>query len=121
MKYKTTIEIVSDAENKAEALEIVGEYLSGNLVTGVDMKCGTRPVTAYKRAVLSVLIITLLISAGVVATSHVKTNQGFINNLSGIGAVQPPLKTSELAAKDKEFKKKWDAKQMDEALNLIKK
>ena len=37
VKFKTTIEISSEAENKNEAMEIVGEYLAGYLSSGVDM------------------------------------------------------------------------------------
>ena len=57
MKYKTTIEIVADAGDKSEAMEIAGEYLSGNLISGVRMKCRTNPVYVSKvRAAASAMV-----------------------------------------------------------------
>lgn len=121
MRYKTTIEIVSEAENKAEALEIVGEYLSGNIVSGIDMKCGTKRMTPYKSIVISVVAVSLLLTIGVLASAHMKTRQTSIGGIYGIDAVQPPLKTSSVDDKSANFKKEWKAKHTSEALNRIRK
>jgi len=38
-----------------------------------------------------------------------------------MAAVQPPLKTSNVSAKDAKFRQEWEARQTREALDLIKK
>jgi len=48
MKYQTVIKILTDAESEHEATDIAGEFLRGNLETGVRMKCYTRPVKSYQ-------------------------------------------------------------------------
>ena len=40
MKYRTVIEVVTEAKDKSEAIEIVGEYLSGDILSGVQMTVG---------------------------------------------------------------------------------
>lgn len=120
MKYKTTIEIVSEAENKAEALEIVGEYLSGNIVSGIDMKCATKRVLPYKKIIVSVVALTILLSIGILSTAQVKSGKPFIAGISSLDAVQLPLKTQAVKDKETGFKKAWNAKQVSEALNRIK-
>ena len=48
MKYQTVIKILSDADSEHEAIDIAGEFLRGNLETGVEMKCYTRPTKTYR-------------------------------------------------------------------------
>lgn len=120
MKYKTTIEIVSEAENKNEAIEIVGEYLGGNLVSGVDMKCRTNPIQPYNKNMLSVVVISLLVTIGGFSMTQLRPSIGSIQGTSTNSAIQPPLKTAETEKKDAEFKKEWQSKQIDKALSFIK-
>ncbi len=120
MKYKTVIEISSEADNKNEAMEIVGEYLSGNLTSGVDMRCRTKPVISYKKPLIGVALASVMLIIGLFSFTHLPSTKNFVGNLTGISAVQPTLKTSEASQKEK-FKKEWEKKQMNEALNLIKK
>ena len=120
MKYKTTIEIVSEAENKNEAMEIVGEYLSGNIFSGVDMKCATKRAHDYKNTI-AVTVVGILVVLGVVSLLQVKPSQGFVPAITGISAIQPPLKTSIADKKNMEFKKEWQAIRDKEALDYIKK
>ncbi|MFA5145980.1 MAG: hypothetical protein WC515_01160 [Candidatus Omnitrophota bacterium] len=121
MKYKTVIEITSDAENKSEALEIVGEYLSGNLVSGVDMKCKTKPVAAARIALTSVVIAALLVTAGLISGNQLRPSKNFAAGICGLDAVQPPLKTACDKDRHAEFKKAWNERQTSEALAHIRK
>lgn len=120
MKYKTTIQIVTEAENKKEASEIAGEYLSGNLVSGVDMKCFTRPLSADTRNAVGVVAILLLVAVGSIVLLNIRPSRNIGRSTAGIDAIQPPLKTSLAAATYADFKKEWEAKRTKEALNYIK-
>lgn len=120
MKFKTKIEITSEAANKNEALEIVGEYLSGYLTSGVDMKCYTRPVSTAAKPIISVITVSLLLFIGFLSLSQIKSSKHSIGNVSTINAVQAPLRTSP-AMKEYGFKKAWETKQAKEALNHLKK
>ena len=48
MKYETVIKLLTDAESEHEAVDIAGEFLRGNIETGVSMKCFTKPVKPYR-------------------------------------------------------------------------
>lgn len=122
MRYKTTIEITSEAEDKNEALEIVGEYLLGNIVSGIDMKCQTKQVNIYKKTTIGLVVVILMLTIGAVSFLHIKPAQRFAATFAGINAVQPPLKTSRIDDKHVEFKKSWDTRQTTTALqHIIKK
>lgn len=120
MKFKTTIEIISEAENKNEAMEIVGEYLAGYLSSGVDMRCSTNSVSSHKKGIISIIAISLLLTVSILSIGHIKPAKNFIGTVPLFNAVQPPLKTSSDANKG-EFKKKWEARHTREALTHIKK
>jgi hypothetical protein len=116
MKYKTTINIVSEARNRDEAIDIVEEYLSGNIRSGVDMKCATGPErTAVK--VTCAVALSLVIVGVIIFPIHLKTPQLMVPNVSAISAVQAPLKTDR---KNVEFKKEWETRQTKEAIEYIK-
>ena len=123
MKYRTIIEIKTDAEDKDEAMEIVGDYLSGNLISGVEMKCVTGPVSRINKNLLSIVLIFSLFSAVLVsAIFMVKPSNHIFSRVSCINAIQPPLKTSNATlSRDSDFKKEWEAKQQKQALDHIKK
>ena len=118
MRFKTVIKIVSDAKDKSEALDLVEDYLSGNISSGVDMKCATRPVySAAKMA--GVAAISLVAIIGIIFASNIKHPQDILQRLPGVSAVQPPLKTSSAAKTGAEFKKEWQDRQTKEALDRI--
>lgn len=122
MKYKTRIVIVSEAGNKNEAIEIVGEYLSGNLVSGVEMKCLTMPVRKYNKYILSTAAVLLLILIPLFSALCPKHSQNSASGIGGSDAIQVPLTTSIIdARKDMEFRRAWQDKETIEALKLIKK
>ncbi len=120
MQYKTVIEVVTEAENKGEAIEIVGEYLSGHIATGVDMKYSTRPIHGVTKSVITITALTVLIIVGVISAFHIKPSLNIVSSISGINAVQPRLKTSITDANNSEFKKEWKKAETREALNRIK-
>lgn len=120
MKYKTNIEIMSDAANKDEAMEIVGDYLSGNIASGIDMKYATRPVRFYNNSTTKVLMVGLLVTIGFFSGVKAKPQQNFSINTCQMAAVTPPLKTSEANKNDTGFKKEWQNKHTTEAINYIK-
>lgn len=117
MRFKTTIQLISNAQDKGEALDLVEEYLAGNIVSGVDMKCVTKPV--YRSNVVGVVTISLAIVAGILVGSHIRQPQCMIQTIPGASAVQSPLKTSDTAGSNPEFKKEWQDRQNKEALDQI--
>ena len=119
MRFKTTIKILTEAQNRNEAVEIVDEYLSGNLMSGVDMRCSTKPVTS-KAKIAGVLMVSIAIIAGVFFTTQVREPQNLFRNTSGVSAMQPPLNTSPTDKKSADFKEKWETRQLSEALDYIK-
>ncbi len=121
MKYKTNIEITSDAVNKDEAMEIVGEYLSGNIASGIDMKYATRPVRFYNNSAAKIAIVALLMTIGFFSGVKAKPQLNFTSNICQMAAVTPPLKTSAANKNDISFKREWQEKQSSEAISFIKK
>ena len=121
MKYKTNIEITSDATNKDEAMEIVGDYLSGNITSGIDMKYATRPVRFYNNPAAKVVAVALLMTMVFFSGVKAKPQQNFAMNMCQVAAVTPPLKTSDANKNDMSFKKEWQEKQTTESINFIKK
>jgi hypothetical protein len=119
MRFKTVIKLTSDAQDKGEALELVEEYLAGNIVSGVDMKCVTKPVYS-KVKIAGVAALSLAIAVGIFVISYVKQPQNVLPTISGVDAVQPLLKTSNIAQKSLGFKKDWQDRQTKEALEQIR-
>ncbi len=120
MKYKTKIEITSDAMNKDDAMEIVGDYLSGNITSGIDMKYATRPVHFYNNPAAKVVAVALLMTMGFFSGVKAKPQQSFSVNMCQMATVTPPLKTSNANKDNMRFKKEWQDKQTTEAINYIK-
>lgn len=119
--YKTNIEITSEAENKDEAMEIVGDYLSGNIISGIDMRCTTKPVRFYNTTAAKAAVVLLLVTLGFLSGVKTQPNYQPAAGLCQIAAVQPPLKTSDSNKNGQQFKKEWEEKQTRQALNFIKK
>jgi hypothetical protein len=121
-KYKTKIEITAPATNKDEAMEIVGDYLSGNIMSGIDMKYSTKQVRFYDHSATKILAVVLLIGIGFLFSVKTSPQAPHLNIATcQMAAVQPPLKTSNASTDDAKFKKEWEEKQTREALNFIKK
>ena len=121
IKYKTSIQITSEASNKDEAMQLVDDYLSGNIMSGIEMKCTTKPVRFYNNITAKITAVMLLVTIGFL--SGIKTQPGYklAVGTCQMAAVQPPLKTSTANKSDLTFKKEWEEKQTREALDFIKK
>ncbi len=120
MRYRTTIEIVSEAKDKLEAAEVAGEYLSGNVMSGIKMKCATKPAINKARNIVGVLAISFIFIVTAVCVAYVKPAQVLPHAISVNDAIQPPLKTSDTNKKSADFKKDWQDKQNKAAMNFIK-
>lgn len=117
MRYKTVIEVETDAKTRNEALEIVDDYLAGNLVRGVSMRCATRPVRNVGRAAISVATGCALIAIVAMAVMHADPASKAVSFSPAASTMQAPLKTK--SADD--FKSQWDKKQSQEAIESLKK
>lgn len=113
MKYKTTIEIINEADNSFDAADIAGEYLRGNIHTGVTMKCSTRKAKNYLFYKISAALMFALFCA-VIFTQTSSPNRAQYNHSQydlSASAVTPPLKTTE---SDEKFAHQW--KKLSEAI-----
>ena len=126
MKYKTIIEIVTEADNSHDAADIAGEYLRGNLETGVLMRCNTRQMNGRKQFFVSIVVLLLTGSLLAVSSLFLTTNnQSMASRLDALSckkstaAVQPPLKTQDQANDSAYFKKAWDNKQNEITIKEI--
>ena len=119
MRFKTTIKLITEAKDKNEAMEIAGEYLSGNLTSGVDMQLRTAPLHSNINRVGLALIISSIFFLFAIHLSYIKHPQNIIPNLPGDSVIQPPLKTSLTDNKRSDFKKEWQAQHTREVLNSI--
>ena len=120
MKFKTTIQIITEAKNKNEAMDIAGEYLSGNLTTGVNMSLHARPAHSNAKIVIVALTIVFIVG-GLVMIPTLKFFRNPTQYIPGNCAIQPPLKTSSLDKKYSDFKKEWQLRHGKEFLDSIKK
>lgn len=120
-KYKTVIEVVCEAENKGEALDVAGEYLRGSIDSGVMMKCKTAPLCNVSKMAVNGLCVLLLIATGVMSTSFYRPHQSPGGNMAGFDACQAPLKTKVEGSARIEFKDGWRDKELNKALEYIAK
>jgi hypothetical protein len=121
MKYRTNIEVISNAANKDEAMEIVDDYLAGNITSGIDMKYATKPVRFYNNSAVKMIVVGLLVTIGFFSGVKAKPQYDFAVNMCRMAAVTPPLKTSGVNSLDARFKKEWENKRTAEVINFIKK
>lgn len=107
MEYKTIIEIINEAENPAEAADIAGEYLRGNIDYGVRMRCETKPAKYYFIARTALFVFMLVSFIGISSYKINKNLSGIVVPVRNVSAVQPPLKTD---TRDEKFVKEWQTK-----------
>ncbi|MDD5136580.1 MAG: hypothetical protein PHX20_06945 [Candidatus Omnitrophica bacterium] len=120
MRYKTTIKIVTEASDKNEAMEIAGEYLSGNLTSGVDMQLHTAPVSDCRQHIGVALAVMLIVTLLAIPATDLKHSQSFLSSIPASSVIQPPLKTSPADKKFSDFKKEWQDKHAQEVLSSFK-
>ena len=117
MKYQTVIKIFTDAESEHEAIDIAGEFLRGNLETGVRMKCCTRPLKPYRLFQVSALLLLIFAFIGIASLGCFKTGAIPFSGSKNTSAFQPSLKTSQTP----EFKEAWQEEKNKKVLEYIKK
>ena len=121
MRFKTTIKLITEAKDRNEAMEIAGEYLSGNLTTGVEMKLGAAPLHSNIKRIGFALVISSILLLLAMHLSYVKHPQSIILNLPGDSVIQPPLKTYSADKSYSGFQKEWQARHAKEVLGLVRK
>ena len=121
MQFKTTIKLITEAKDKNEAMEIAGEYLSGNLASGVEMKLRTAPLSSDIKRTGFVLVLSSLLLLFAVHLSYVRHPQNIGFTLPGDSVIQPPLKTSSADKNYADFQKEWQVRHTKEILDSVKK
>ncbi len=117
MKYQTVIKILTDAESEHEATDIAGEFLRGNLETGIRMKCCTKPLKSCRLFRVSALLLLIFAFIGIASLGYFKSTATSFPGIKNTSAFQPPLKTSQTI----EFKKDWQEEKNRKVLEYIKK
>ena len=117
MKYKTVIEVVCEAENKDEAMDVAGEFLSGQIENGVKMRCFSRPLSLSVISKLSKGFIgfALIASLGVLSVNLLHKEKENISSHEA-SAIQPPLRTE----RNENFKEEWQNQEFKKALETVK-
>jgi hypothetical protein len=113
VQYKTIIELITDADDELEAVDVAGEYLRGTYNSHVPLHVQAQPLTKRNFKVLgyTISICLVAIACSFVWFSAGRTYQQIaINKQQALEtyAVQPPLHTDLTQEAGKEFKKSWD-------------
>ena len=116
MKYRTVIEIITEASDKHEAMDIAGEFLSGDIESGVRMKCRTTPLRPYVLLRTGVFFVLGCALLGTVSLGYFKNSAKVFPGARGVSAVQPPLKTLRTTA----FRDQWQVEENKKVLEYIK-
>ena len=96
MKFRTVVELITDADSKMEATDIAGEFLKGEFETGVKMKCHTRPAKQHLLIRSGVIVSLVLFVVGVVSFGVTNSHSNPVARANGINACQPPLRTGRI-------------------------
>ena len=115
MKYRTVIEIVTEAKNKNEAIGLVGEYLNGEIEDGVSMRCYSKPLSTHflLRSTLFFSLVFLIISS--LSFGYFKKSPAGASGFESFSACPPPLQTSEASG----FKDTWKTEETNKTLEVI--
>lgn len=122
MQYKTTIEVVTEASNKHEATDIVGEFLRGDIGAGADLKVKTVSVIK-SRGIKAALIVclTLAVFSAVLIGNQIYYKIAKVDEKPVTSyAIQPPLKTNLSDVQGKTFKEAWEKEHKDRVNSLAR-
>jgi len=126
MKYRTIIEVTTEANNPYEAADVAGEYLRGALETGITMKCHTNPIllSNKKIAVLAsaILFLSLFIASSVLfnnQTGNTRFASMDITSHDIDAAMQPPLRTATYTKLSEKFRAIWSLKRKEFILKKL--
>lgn len=116
MHYKTTIEVVTEADDKNEAADIAGEFLRGDINSGAEVRVNT--ISVAKSKALRGLIISCSVAAflaSLMVGNHVYCKIAKLEKRAVTSyAIQPPLRTNLSDVQGKEFKKAWGQAQQNQ-------
>ncbi|MGB2629913.1 MAG: hypothetical protein WBD24_02215 [Candidatus Omnitrophota bacterium] len=123
MKYRTLIELICDAIDKDDAIHTAGEFLRGEVESGVDMRYSARTLRSHRafKYGFTGLLVLCLISTLYIGYATKEKNEtlrhitGYI--LSNTCTIQPVLKTQHT----EEFKEKWENKKSEVMFDHLKK
>ena len=122
MKYRTIIEIISEASSKEDAFNTAGEYLKGDVDFGVQMKCRTLPLWSHRVrkysavcAVMFVVFSALFLRSSLIVEYDKESGSPQVS-FSNAYTIQPELKTKH----ESDFKKEWENKKDKAVLDFIK-
>lgn len=110
MHYKTTIEVVTDADNACEATDIAGEFLRGDINSGADLHVKTVSVAKHrltKSVLVTGLAIVVLGTALLGGRAYITIAKAQRTPVTSY-AIQPPLRTNQADFQSEEFKKLWE-------------
>jgi len=116
MKYRTVIEIIAEAKDKNEAMDIAGEFLNGGIESGVHMKCRTMLFRPYALLGVGVFFVLACALLGTVSLRYFTNGADIFPGAGNTSAVQPPLKTSDQTA----FRGQWQEEEAKKVLEYIK-
>ncbi|MCX5716061.1 MAG: hypothetical protein NTV07_04265 [Candidatus Omnitrophica bacterium] len=113
MHYKTTIEVVTDADNAHDATDIAGEFLRGDMNAGADLRVKT--VSVAKSRVVKAVLVTgaaaaVLGTALIGGKAYITVAKAQKTPVTAY-AIQPPLRTNQADLQSEEFKQLWDKEQ----------
>ena len=117
MKYRTIIEVIADADNQEEALDLAGEFLRGEIEDGVKMKCSTKPLRSYILASVGIFVLLFSTMIGFASIGFTKAQPVSFTGVGKLRACPPPLKT----ARTTKFKKAWQKEEAKKVLDYVKK
>ena len=118
MRYRTIIEIITEANNKNEALNIAGEFLNGNIESDVKIKCRTNMIKSHGllKASIALRLIAAFI-AGIVSFGYFKSVSIAVSGAENVSVFQTFLK----AGQNVEFKENWQEEENKKVLDYRKK
>ena len=122
MKYRTMIEVISEASDVEDATNIAGEYLKGDIDFGVQMRCKTVSLRSHRakryaaRGAIAVVMLTMLFLTGISVGGGEKILGSQRMGISNTCTIMPALKTKHRDA----FKAEWKAKKDQAVLEYIK-
>lgn len=123
MKYRTMIELICDASDKEDAVNIAGDYLKGDIDFGVTMRCKAMSLRAHrvKKCVATCLFAGVIFSAMILKVTLLGGEEKLQNTsqvrFHNTYTIMPALKTKHRSG----FKKEWERKKDEVILQYLKK
>jgi len=116
MRYKTTIEVTTEAGNAYEAADIAGELLRGDVDAKADLRVKTSSVvrTRTVMALLAISLSSVVLGSIFFGTHYANKFANAQNRPITSYAIQPSFNMNSADIKDSsEFKKMWNKQQKD--------